>query len=252
MSPPPPFHGWWVVAGTFAVLCTGFGIAYCFPAYFLTLQQEFGARRGDTSLVFSIAGALYFSLGILSGSIADRFGPRAVVAGGMALVGLGTLLASQATSLWQIYLGYGVGVGVGIGFAYVPAVAAVQRWFLRQRGLATGIAVAGIGVGTAAGPPLAKLMIDAWGWRAADIGLGVAALVVAAFAFFTLLRSPEAYGQRPDGDAVAGGGAPPPVTGESLAEAMRSRPFWFLFTACLLTSFGLFIPFVHLGPYAAS
>ncbi|TWT12802.1 MFS transporter [Reyranella sp. CPCC 100927] len=241
------FYGWWVVASTFAVLCVGFGVAYCFAAFFLPLQSEFGARRGDISLVFAVAGGLYFSLGLPSGALADRIGPRWVVAGGMALVALGAFAASQATTLWHVYIGYGTGVGVGIGLAYVPAIAAVQRWFLRRRGLATGIAVSGIGVGTILAPPLAQAMIDHWGWRNAYVGLGLITLACALFAAFTMLRSPELYGQHPDGDATSATAAN--GTGESLAEAARTLPFWLLFIACAANAFGLFIPFVHLVPY---
>ncbi len=243
------FYGWWVVAGTFAVLCVGFGVAYCFAAFFLPLQEEFGARRGDVSLVFAVAGGLYFSLGLPSGAIADRVGPRWVVAGGMALVALGAFAASQATALWHVYIGYGAGVGVGIGLAYVPSVAAVQRWFAQQRGLATGIAVAGIGVGTILAPPLAQALIEGLGWRAAYIWLGVITLATAVFAACTLLRSPELYGQHPDGRAGAASGMAAANSGDSLAQAARTLPFWLLFAACAANAFGLFIPYVHLVPY---
>jgi MFS family permease len=245
------FPGWWVVAGTFVVLGVGFGIAYSFSSFFLPLQEKFAATRGEIALVFSIAGALYFSLGLVTGAIADRFGPRLVVGGGMALVALGTFAASQAETLWQVFAGYGLGVGIGMGAAYVPAVAALQRWFNRKRGLATGIAVAGIGVGTLAGPPLAKLLVDHVGWRGAWIGLSLIALAAALFAMVTVRRSPETYGLRPDGDVVPANAAPaPPARGDTLREAMRRPVFWLLFAACAIYSFGLFTPFVHLVPYA--
>ncbi len=247
---PHAFHGWRVVAGTFAVLCVGYGIAYCFAAFFLPLQAEFGARRGDISLVFAIAGGLYFALGLPGGALADRIGPRWVVAGGMALVGLGCFAASGATALWQVYVGYGAGVGIGIGFAYVPSVAAVQRWFVRQRGLATGIAVAGIGVGTIAVPLLAQLLIDRLGWREAYFWLGVLALGTAAFAALSVLRSPGHYGQHPDGDPAMAAAAAANDGGQTLAQAARTLPFWLLFTACGANAFGLFIPYVHLVPFA--
>jgi len=246
------FPGWWVVAGTFVVLCVGFGIAYSFASFFLPLQAQFGANRGEISLVFSIAGALYFSLGLITGAIADRFGPRLVVGGGMALVALGILAASRAESLWQVFAGYGLGVGIGVGAAYVPSVAALQRWFNRKRGLATGIAVAGIGVGTLAGPPLAKLLIDSFGWRGAWVGLALIALAAALFATMTLRRSPETYGLSPDGDATppASAGPTPAASGDTLREAVGQPVFWLLFAACAIYAFALFTPFVHLVPYA--
>ena len=58
---------------------------------------------------------------------------------------------------------YGLGVGLGVGCAYVPAIGAVQRWFVRRRGFASGLAVSGIGVGTLVMPPLASLLIESSG-----------------------------------------------------------------------------------------
>jgi MFS transporter, OFA family, oxalate/formate antiporter len=70
------FHGWWVVAAAFAVTFIGFGSAYTFSAFIGPLERDFGASRGSVSLVFSLAGFLYFALGIVSGPLADRFGSR--------------------------------------------------------------------------------------------------------------------------------------------------------------------------------
>jgi OFA family oxalate/formate antiporter-like MFS transporter len=68
----------------------------------------------------------------------------------MILTGMGLAIASAARSLAEVYAAYGLGVGLGVGCSYVPAVGAVQRWFARRRGFASGLAVSGIGVGTLA------------------------------------------------------------------------------------------------------
>jgi MFS family permease len=139
------FRGWYVVAAAFTVTFVGFGCAYTFSAFVQPLQADFGASRGSVSLVFSLAGFLYFALGVLSGPLADRWGSRVMAVAGMLLTGAGLALASVAQSLAQVYAAYGLGVGLGVGLSYVPAVGAVQRWFVRRRGFASGIAVAGIG-----------------------------------------------------------------------------------------------------------
>ena len=246
----PVFAGWWVVAGAFLCMLTGYAVAYSFAAFFGALESEFGARRGETALVFSISAFLYFLLGFPAGLIADRTGPRPVVIGGLLLIAAGLVAASQATALWQVYAGYGLGVGVGIGFSYVPSVAAVQRWFVRRRGTASGIAVAGIGVGTLIGAPLAHALIQQVGWR--HTWLAMAALTAAGAAISGLLvrPAPERYGLTPDGDPAPPGGAPAVPAGLTLGEAVRSGPFWAIYVGALLLSFGLFAPFVHLAPYA--
>src|SRR5881398_3134207 len=114
------FRGWFVVAGAFAITFVGFGCAYTFSSFLESLQRDFGASRGSISLVFSIAGFLYFALGIVSGPLADRFGSRPFAVAGMILVAAGLAAASTARSLVEVYLAYGLGVGLGVGFAYVP------------------------------------------------------------------------------------------------------------------------------------
>src|SRR6202161_4452837 len=175
---PRVFYGWFVVSAAFAVTFVGFGCAFSFSAFVDPLQREFGASRGSVSLVFSLAGFLYFGLGIFSGPLADRFGSRRLAVSGMILTGLGLAAASAARNLLEVYAAYGLGVGLGVGCAYVPAIGAVQRWFVRWRGFASGLAVSGIGVGTLVMPPLASLLIDALGWRGAYLALGTLAAVV--------------------------------------------------------------------------
>jgi MFS family permease len=80
------FHGWLVVAAAFVVTLVGFGCAYTFSVFLESLQRDFGASRGSVSLVFSLAGFLYFGLGIVSGPLADRFGARRLAVTGMLLV----------------------------------------------------------------------------------------------------------------------------------------------------------------------
>ena len=251
LSHPRLFRGWLVVAGAFAVTFVGFGSAYTFSAFVGSLQQEFGASRGSVSLVFSLAGFLYFALGIVSGPLADRWGSRRLAIIGMVLTGAGLAAASTARSLVEVYLAYGLGVGLGVGCSYVPAVGAVQRWFVRRRGLASGLAVSGIGVGTLVMPPLASFFIDHLGWRTAYLVLGGLAVVVGVGMAMMIANDPRDRGLLPDGAPRRTSVRPAaPPAGASLREAIRSRRFIGLYAACLACSFGLFVPFVHLVPYA--
>jgi MFS family permease len=249
VSSPRVFYGWFVVAGTFAVTFVGFGCAYSFSAFLLPLQHDFNASRGSISLVFSIAGFLYFGLGVISGPLADRFGSRLLAVAGMILTGIGLALASVAQSLIQVYAAYGFGVGLGIGCSYVPAVGAVQRWFLRRRGFASGLAVSGIGVGTLVGPPLALLLIEWLGWRETYLVLGIFAVVVGAGLAFLIEDDPRNRGLGVDGDPPQAGQTAAAI-GMTVGEAVSSRRFIGLYAACFICSFGLFVPFVHLVPYA--
>ncbi len=234
------FYGWIVVAAAFAVCFVGFGSAYTFSAFVPALQRDFEASRGSVSFVFSLAGFLYFALGVVSGPLADRWGARRLAMLGMLLVGAGLALAGLARSLHAVYAAYGLGVGLGIGCAYVPALGAVQRWFVRRRGAASGLAVSGIGVGTLVMPPLATALIGALGWRGAYLALGCGAAVVGIGMAAFIADDPV------DKDRGTAGVR----SGMLLREAVRSRQFALLYAACLVCSFGVFVPFVHLVPYA--
>jgi MFS family permease len=247
---PRVYYGWYVVAATFIVTFVGFGCVYTFSTFVASLQNDFGASRGSVSLVFSLAGFLYFGLGIVSGPLADRWGSRRLAVIGMLLTGLGMAAASAARSLVEVYLAYGLGVGLGVGCSYVPSVGAVQRWFVRRRGFASGLAVSGIGVGTLVMPPLAAFLISALGWREAYLTLGSLAVVLGGGAALLIENDPRDRGLELDGDHARLGMQTGQAAGMSLREAIRSRQFIGLYAACLICSFGVFVPFVHLVPYA--
>jgi MFS family permease len=239
-----------VVAAAFAVTFFGFGCAYTFSAFVEELQRDFGASRGSVSLVFSLAGFLYFGLGIVSGPLADRFGSRRFAVAGMLLTGLGLMAASAARSLPEVYAAYGLGVGLGVGCAYVPAIGAVQRWFVRRRGLASGLAVSGIGIGTLVMPPLASFLIAMLGWRGAYLALGALAATLGGGLALLIENDPRDRGLGPDGDPLRGGAQPARGEGASVRAAISSPRFICLYAACLICAFGVFVPFVHLVPYA--
>jgi MFS transporter, OFA family, oxalate/formate antiporter len=250
LSNPGLFYGWLVVAAAFAVTFVGFGSAYTFSAFADSLQTEFAASRGSVSLVFSLAGFLYFGVGIVSGPLADRWGSRPMAVAGMILVATGLALASAARTLTEVYLAYGLGVGLGVGFSYVPALGAVQRWFALRRGFASGLAVSGIGVGTLVMPLLASALIEDLGWRGTYLVLGGIAAVVGGGMALLVENDPRDRGLWPDGDPRRADVPSVQASGTSIRKAIRSRAFIGLYTACLLCSVGVFLPFAHLVSYA--
>lgn len=243
------FYGWVIVWAAFTILFVSFGAAYSFTAFFTPLQQEFGATRGDTSLVFGIAGFLYFFLGAFSGPAGDRLGPKPVVVFGAIVAALGLYFAATATRIEQVYWGYGLGVGVGVGCMYVPAVGAVQRWFARRRATASGLAITGIGVGTFVAPFAAHELIQLLDWRQTYIVMAVVVLVLGIISGLLLENSPAARGLHPDGARQ------PPASADAapsldVRAARRTLPIWLVYFGSLLVSIGLFMPFVHLKPFA--
>jgi MFS family permease len=226
-----------VVAAAFLLMFVGFAAAYSFAAFFRAFEAEFGASRAHIALVFSVAAFLWFLLGAPGGMAADRFGPRRVALVGVACLVVGLWLASKAPSLGVLYVTYSVAIGLGVGLVYVPSVGAVQPWFTHNRALASGLAIAGIGAGNIAGPLLAAWWIGAYGWRGAYVALALFTLVLGGAAAVAIRAKPGLAATRA-------------TSGTSLSAALKTQPFWLLYAGLVLTCIGLFVPMVHLGPYA--
>ncbi len=232
-------YAWVVVWATFFALATIFGVSYSFAAFFASFAAEFDAQRADVALVFGLSGGVYFVFGAGAGMLADRLGPRAVTCSGMLLIAAGLLLCSVAESMFTVYVAYGVGVGLGIALVYTPSIACVQPWFTQRRGLAAGLASAGIGAGTVAVPLIATAAIAALQWRGAMRALALGVLVLGLCATWLLRRAPSAN--------AAGHGQ---IPGLSLAEALRDRRFRWLYASVVLAAPSMFIPFAHVSAAA--
>ena len=229
-------YGWVVVAAAFTLMLVGFAAAYSFAAFFTEFEAEFGASRGDIALVFSVAAFLWFLSGAPAGMLADRYGVRRVALVGTACLVAALWVASRAQSLGVLYLTYSIGIGIGVGLTYVPSVGAVQPWFTANRAFASGLAVAGIGAGNIAGPLFAAWWIELFGWRGAYLAMALVVLVLGGAAAAAIKQK-----------EIPSSGF---VEGMTVTQAVRTTPFWLLFASLMLSCIGLFVPMVHLGPYA--
>ena len=230
---------WVIVWATFVCLALIFGVSYSFAAFFENFAQEFSAQRADVSWIFGLCGLVYFVLGALGGLLADRWGPRVVCMVGMALISAGLFWTSFAQSLSSIYISYGVMVGLGIAFVYTPSIAAVQPWFTKQRGLASGIASSGVGAGTLLVPLAVSYLLIAVTWREALQLMALGVLVMGLAATFFLKRAPSSNA------GVAG-----QISGMTLKEALRTPSFKWLYMGALFGSPVMFIPFAHISAAA--
>ncbi|CAN5295724.1 OFA family MFS transporter [soil metagenome] len=232
MKEPP--YAWVVVWGTFFALAVIFGVSYSFAALFESFSAEFAARRADVAMVFGLSGLIYFLLGAGAGMLADRFGPRVVCCSGMLCIAGGLLATSFAQSMAMVYLAYGAGVGIGIALVYTPSIACVQPWFTQRRGLAAGLASAGIGAGTVVVPLLAARAIAALEWRGALRVMALGVLVTGLAATFSLKRAPSASNASKAG-----------VPGATLRQALHTPRFWWMYLATVAAGPVMFIPFAH-------
>jgi MFS transporter, OFA family, oxalate/formate antiporter len=245
------FYGWRIVAAAFVILFTAYGAQYCFGVFFAALLDEFRWSRAGLAGVFSLYAFGYCVVGFPAGRLTDRWGPRVVVTTGAVFLGAALAGMALVHRLWEPYVIYGVIGAVGMGTAYVPCHSTVVKWFARRRGLAVGIASTGASLGTFALPPLAHRVVTAIGWRRAYLVLGVGVFVALALAAAVMRRDPRSMGLWPDGeDAPTSASGASIAAGWTLGDAMHTRAFWLIAAAFTATWLAVFIPLVHLVPFA--
>jgi len=228
-----------------------FSLYDSFGVFFNPLLNEFGWTRAMISGASSLSFILMGVLGIVMGGLTDRFGPRIVLTICGFLLGLGYLLMSQVQDRWQLYLLYGVAIGVGMSGIWAPLLSLVGRWFVKRRGLMTGIVIAGGGIGALAGPMVITRLIAAHGWRTSCIMLGSITLLVIVLIAQFLKRDPGDIGQLAYGaseerePAVAS-----EVPGFSLKEVVHTPQFWLVFFMLFCLGVGIFSILVHIVPHS--
>ena len=248
---PGVFYGYIVALAAFFVMAIISGLLYSFGVFLKPLSVEFGWTRAMTAGAQSMALFIMGLLFMVTGRLNDRFGPRVITTACGFFLGLGWLLMSRTSALWQLYLFWGVIVAMGLSGGFVPMMSTVARWFVKRRGLMTGIVVAGVGVGTIIIPPVASWLISSYDWRTAFIVIGIIALVILIVAAQFLKRDPGEIGQLPYGEKET---EPENLTSEtrgfSLQEAVHTKQFRMVWAICFFRGICLQTIMTHIVPYA--
>ncbi|MDD4877113.1 MAG: MFS transporter [Dehalococcoidales bacterium] len=248
---PRFFYGYIILLVSFVILMIVWGTQFSFGVFFKPVLNQFDWTRTATSGAYSLSMVLNGFFGIFAGRLSDRFGPRLVVTVCGFLVGLGYLLISQISAIWQMYLLYGVLISVGLAGMWVPLLSTVARWFTKRRGLASGIAASGIGVGTVIMPPLANQLITSYSWRTSYIIISLIVLVITVTIAQSLRRDPSQKGLLAYGtDPAKIGGLNLEDRGYSVQEAIHSWQFWIICIIGFCASFCVQNVVVHIVPHA--
>jgi len=249
------FYGWVIVGCAFTILCIAYGVQFTFGVFMPYISADTGWSRGALSVPYSVYVFVYSALGLISGRLTDRWGPRIVLTAGGCLLGSGIMLMSRVGMLWHVYFVLGLLAASGMSAAYVPCNATVVRWFALKRGLALSLTSSGASFGMFIFPPLTTALITGYGWRGAYLVLGLLALctIIGCAAF--IIRDPERMGLHPDGQAqklLLPEKTTDIALSESftLAEAQRTEAFWLLNVIFTLTWIVVFMPMVHIVPFA--
>ena len=236
------FYGWPMVAVSgFVMVVTAVPIFQASAVWAVALESQFGWTRTQLGLALSFTRVEGSLTGPIAGYLVDRMGARFMVFTGLIILTVGFFLFSRVENLWMFYLAYFI-MSVGQGQAgWLTVMTLLNHWFVRHRGLAMGLAMMGMGVGTLVLVPLIAWLInpdaDRLGWRHTAEILAVVALVSAIVLPKIIRNKPEDIGEYPDGEAptpatVSDTGDadsdldPEPELELTIGQALRTQAFW--------------------------
>ena len=247
---PRFFYGYIIVVAASFIQVLLWGTYSTFGVFFIPLSAEFSWTRVITSGPRSLSFFLMGLVGIIVGRLNDKFGPRLVMTVCGLFLGLGYLLMSQVNAIWHFYLFYGFIIALGMSGSDVPLLSTSARWFVKKRGMTSGIIKAGAGVGMLVMPLVANWLIFTYGWRTSYIVIGLVALVFSISAAQFLRRDPGQMGLLPDGDEVEEKSSNLEANRFSLQQAIHTRQFWMLSAMYFLFVFCAHTMLVHFYPHA--
>ena len=240
LRPRKLYYGWVVVAVAFVTMGVAITARTGFSLLLPEVIAEFGWSSGLSSGAFSVGFLASTAFLPAVGWMMGRWGPRGAIPVGAGMVSLGFFATIFITNPLELYLAFGLlAVNGSMAMSYISHSMFLPNWFVKNRGLAIGLAFAGVGVASVVLLPAMQWLIETEGWRAACIAVGVitAVVVIPLNLAFQRMR-PEDMGLLPDGEEAPepGGPARAPVdpvvdrawaeTEWTLALALRTYRFW--------------------------
>ena len=228
------FYGWFVVGGTVVGLASGWSaLFFTFGTFIRPLEEAFGWQRAQISVGFSIVSLTAVVVSPLLGMLVDKYGARRVLLPSAAMLGL--VIASGyglTANIWHFYLiWFGVAF-LGAGTSPLTYSRLIVKWFDKRRGLALGIGLAGVGIGSAVLPQIVQNVTASYSWREAYLSLGAIVLIVSLPILYKLVRDdPNEFGLGPDGEVLQQSGSrasQKTLPGFTAREATRHSAFWLM------------------------
>lgn len=258
----PRIHrAWWVALAGFVAMVGAAGFRSVPGVLINPLHGEFGWSHGTIGMAVSINMLLYGLFSPFAAALMDRFGIRPVLTAALLLLATGGGLTVFMTQPWQLWLLWGFLVGLGAGSISMAFIATlVNRWFVTQRGLVSGVLTAAGAAGQLIFLPAVAWLATSYGWRVPALFVAGTALLVLPLVLYAVRDHPheiglEAYGaseSAPTQPRAARTGNAAAMALSGLAEAARTRTFWLLaggFAVCGASTNGLvgthFVPAAH-------
>ena len=230
-------YAWTILTVLVVGHMVSFGIRASFGAYITPWEEEFSVNRTAVTSISMVNFVAFALCQPFAGKLNDLWGRGIIPTLGVFLMGASLLLSSQANQIWQIHLLYGGVCSVGVACCTSSVVAViVTKWFDKKRGLALGLAMAGMAIGSLILVPVSIFAIERLGWRTTIAASGLIMLVLVGPLYAFLLRSkPEEKGQKPYGytesePGVVNGGASidKPAASLPIFSIFRKKAFWML------------------------
>ncbi|HIM36684.1 MAG TPA: MFS transporter [Dehalococcoidia bacterium] len=259
------FYGWKLVGLALLVIGLASGPIWSGVGVWVkALEMHFGWSRAQLTGAFSLAQLEGSIVGPFLGYLIDRLGPRRMVFAGLVITGLGFILFSRTNNLLTFYLSFGLIMLGSASGSWLPFMTAINRWFIRKRGMAMAVAAEGSPLGG-----LLLLPILAWavtpshfGWSTTALWIGIVFLAMAFPMSWLIRERPEDYGERPDGgpppnprmgERDAAGTAPSIIRGTdqpdfTASQAIRTSAFWLITFGQACSSLLFATLTVHLVP----
>jgi MFS family permease len=239
-------QAWIIAGGLFVSLFFLWGGGYGTSVVFLgALLKTFGWSHSRVSWMPSVLILAAGITGSAAGWLLDRFEARIVMGAGAALAGAGLIAASRATTFTELLIANLIlGVGLGASGTWLPASVVIANWFLDRRGMALGLATAGMEFGGMAMAFATGHTISQYGWRAAYLALSIPVLMLVLPFLAIVVRT------RPEGvvkQKVAASAQSP--HGYEVGEAVRTRVFWMLAVAQLTWGLSAGAVVIHIVAY---
>lgn len=240
-----------VVAGVaFVALLVAAGLRAAPGVLLVPWEKAFGWDRGVVSLAAAVGIFLYGLMGPFAAAIMHSIGIRRTLLAALAVMSAATFLSLFMTEPWHLVATWGVLSGLGSGcVAFVFAATIVNRWFVTNRGLVTGLLTASTATGMLVFLPVLAALSEHGGWRPVVMVVSVATAALVPVIWFLMPERPADIGTQPYGaDAEATPEEEPPRANpirlalSTLAVAVRHRDFWLLsgtFFICGFTTNGL-------------
>jgi MFS family permease len=250
------FYGWYVALACGVGIACGLAcvVTYTFPIFLTPLAQEFGWSAPDIFTGLLVTTLTVVIAAPALGPLVDRIGARRMILAGLGLEAL--VLASfawQGPSLAGFYLRYVLLAALGLGATHVAFARVISLWFDRQRGLALGVTLAGLGIGGFIWPLLTQWSIDTWGWRNTYLLLATLVAVVGMSVVGVIVRnSPAEMGLLADGEGSVGARKAAVLAGVDVPTALRTGRLWLLVLAFLLIGIAITSVQLHLVPLLKS